>query len=173
MCSVNCSGISSEDTSAFFLQIRVHAARRSVWFHSFSPRSYAECSQADSSDHFTSFSPVWNLTLLPGGCGPRVFRSVLHAAVSCNPVFISVRVLSKEATVLLQAGQLTLQCRRTKVVHASNVCMNPHYYMLWYLHSVVVYKFPHKQKIPGLSLGWGCVWRDFGEKVSDPTFGGT
>lgn len=98
---------------------------------------------------------------------------MLHAAVSCNPVFISVRVLSKEATVLRQAGQLTLQCRRTKVVHASNVCMNPHYYMLWYLHSVVVYKFPHKQKIPGLSLGWGCVWRDFGEKVSDPTFGGT
>lgn len=131
-----------------FLQIRVHAARRSVWFHSFSPRSYAECSQADSSDHFTSLSPVWNLTLLPGGCDPGVFRAVLHAAVSCNPVFISVRVLSKEATVLLQAGQLTLQCRRTKVVHASNVCMNPHYYMLWYLHSVVVYKFPSQAKDP-------------------------
>lgn len=38
-----------------------------VWFHSFSPRSYTDCSHADSSDHFTNLSLVWNFILLSGG----------------------------------------------------------------------------------------------------------
>lgn len=49
-----------------FVQSRIHVGgsgrwRWSVWFHSFSPRSYTERMHANPSDHFTRLSPVWNV----------------------------------------------------------------------------------------------------------------
>lgn len=104
---------------------------RSVWFHSFSPRSYTECLHSDPADHFTTLSPVWNVTPLPGGVtqGPLGLCSLQQLAVilclSLFEYYFHMKLLCYFKAGLLDTVVQTEECLCTCMCMCAymHVCM--------------------------------------------------